>query len=323
MIRTIIFDPQGHLVKETGLSAIHHCLAEQGHLLWVDLQEPTPDDLEQVQREFHVHPLVMEDVIKGRQRPKVDCYGDYFYLVCYAVTHGNDLTDFVPSQLNILVGDSYIVTIHSNEIAILSETLSRWEKGPRHHEEGVGFLLYFLLDSVVDDYFPVLDSVDERIEALEQSLFTGSQEEEALREIFRLKRSLLAIRRVIAPKRDMVNQFLREERPIFAPSTIVYFQDVHDHVIRVVDALDSHREMLTGTLEAYLSIQSNRLNVVMKKLTVLATVVGGIGVVLGAWGMNLDHVPFKGTPWGFWAVLAGSAALAMVGLLGAWKMRWF
>src|SRR5262249_12860678 len=148
--------------------------------------DPTPEELTQLQQEFHFHSLAMEDVRKGRQRPKVDFYDDHFYLVCYALKYGEDATEFEACQLNVFVGERYVGTIHPHEIRAVSDALCRWEKGPPHREDGVGFLLYFLLDAVVDDYFPVLDAVDERIEVLEQALFTGEAEEEALREIFQL-----------------------------------------------------------------------------------------------------------------------------------------
>ncbi len=322
MIRTIIFDPQGRRVTESGPPVIHHCLAEPGHLLWLDLLDPTPDELASVEREFGLHPLAMEDVAKGRQRPKLDAYDGYYYLVCYALVHGPAGPEFEPSQLNIFVGKNFVLTIHTEQIGILSQTLTRWEQAGCRHSDGVGFLLYFILDAVVDDYFPVLDAIDERIEELEQSLFTQFKEE-SLREIFALKRCLVTMRKVIAPLRDTVNQFVRREEPIFGSNTALYFADVYDHVLRVVDTLDTHRDILTGTLEAYLSVLSNRLNEVMKKLTALATVVGGAGLILGAWGMNLDHVPLKDKPWGFAAVLGGTIVAMLLGLLAAWKERWF
>jgi magnesium transporter len=321
VIRTVIFDPQGRRVTETGPPMIRQCLAQPGHLLWLDLIQPSPEELAQVQQEFGLHPLAMEDVAKGRQRPKLDIYDDHYYLVCYALVHSQNPAEFEPSQLNIFVGHNFVVTIHACEIGILSETLRRWEQGSVRHEDGVGFLLYFLLDSVVDDYFPVLDAVDERIEELEQSLFTRFREE-SLREIFAIKRSLVSMRKVVAPLRDAIGQFARRDEPMFGPHTTVYFSDVYDHVIRVVDTLDTHRDMLTGTLEAYLSVLSNRLNEVMKKLTALATVVGGAGLILAAWGVNLDHLPFKEKPWGFAAVIGVTVLTTLLGLLVAWRERW-
>jgi magnesium transporter len=321
VIRTIIFDPQGRLLNETGPPVVAQCLAEPGHLLWLDLQDPTPDELAQIQQEFRIHPLAIEDVMKGHQRPKVDHYDGYFYLVCYALIHSDGGSDFTPCELDIFVGRNYVITCHRKEIQVVSEALSRWEKSGARHEDGAGFLLYFVLDAVVDDYFPVLDAMDDRIEEFEQSLFTRF-EEDCLREIFQLKRSLLTIRRVVAPLRDTVNQFARREQTMFVPSTVAYFQDVYDHVIRVVDTIDTHRDMLSGALEAYLSVLSNRLNDVMKKLTVFATVVGGAGLVLAAWGMNLKYVPFGEKPWAFVVVLAGAGVAALVGIVAAWWERW-
>jgi magnesium transporter len=321
MTRTIIFDPQGHLVKEMGPSAVEHSLKAEGYLLWMDVQDPTAEELELIQQEFHLHPLAIEDVVKGRQRPKLDSYEDHFYLVCYALTRGERLAQCEPCQLNVFVGANYIVTIHAGAVGILSETLARWEQGVSHREAGAGFLLYFILDAVVDDYFPMLDEIDDRIEALERSLFVSFQEE-ALQEIFQLKRSLVTMRRVIAPLRDVMHQFVRQEPLLLSPGIQVYFQDVHDHVIRVVESLDTHREILTGTLEAYLGALSSRLNQVIKKLTVLATVVGGVGVILAAWGMNVKHLPLHDDPRAFSLVLGGAVVASVAGLVTAWKARW-
>jgi magnesium transporter len=322
VIRTVILDAAGHLVRETAPPAIQRCLAQPGHLLWLDLLDPTEEELALVQREFGLHRLAIEDLTRGGQRPKLDCYGDHFYLVCYALQHDVGCTEFEPRPLNVFVGKKFVLTIHAGEIGILSESRARWEKGVNHSEDGAGFLLYFILDAVVDDYFPVLDAIDERVEALEQSLFT-SFKEESLKEIFQLKRSLVAMRRVVAPLRDTVHQFVRQEQPLFAPSTIVYFQDVYDHVIRVVEALDTHREMLTGTLEAYLGVLSSQLNQVMKKLTLMATIVGGAGLILGAWGMNITKLPLKDNPAAFPIILTAVCAVALVALGAARRERWF
>jgi magnesium transporter len=322
VIRTIILDAAGQCVRETGFPAVQHCLTQPGHVLWLDLLDPTEDELAGVQREFRLHPLAIEDVAKGRQRAKVDCYGDHFYLVCYALKHGDSGPAFEPCQLNVFVGRNFVLTVHAEEIGVLSETLARWEKGVHHREDGAGFLLYYILDAVVDDYFPVLDAIDDRVEALEQSLFTGFKEE-SLQEILQLKRSLVVMRRLVAPLRDTVYQFVHQEQPLFTPSTFVFFQDVYDHVIRVVEALDTHREMLTGTLEAYLGVQSTQLNQIMKKLTLMATIVGGAGLILGAFGMNITRLPLKDHPAAFAIVLSAALLVALVALGAAWRERWF
>lgn len=300
---------------------IHEYIRDAANLVWMDVQDPGPAELSMLLEEFGFHPLALEEVAKGQQRPKIDEYKGYLFIVTYAVLTEDQTQAVQTVEIDLFVGRNYVVTVHHGRAPALEEAYSRWTRGGAMLCEGVGFLVYTVMDAIIDGYFPIIDAIEGEVEETELEMFARLRPE-GVQSLLRLKRTLVTLRRVLYPLRETFAVLLRREQPIFSPNTLVYFHDVHDHVLRCLDILEIEREMVTGALEAYLTVLSNRLNMTMKTLAVITVVVAIAGLTFGAWGMNFEHVPWQHEPWGFAAVLFGTVALIGGVLALAWKKGW-
>jgi len=300
---------------------IHDYIREAGNLVWVDVQDPGPEELSMLLEEFGFHPLALEDVTTGQQRPKIDEYKGYLFAVTYCVAPEAALPDLQTIEVDLFIGRNYLVTIHRGRLPVLEEALGRWTRGGSMLREGVGFLVYTVMDALINTYFPVIDAIEDSIEEHEVAMF-GRFRGEGIHDLLRLKRTLIALRRVLYPLRETFQVFLRPDHVWFSAGTLIYFQDLYNHILRLLDVLDIQRDMLTSSLEAYLTVISNRLNQTMKTLGMLTAAVAVLSAVFGAWGMNFDAIPLAGVPWGFAAVVSGTLALIGLLALAGWHREW-
>jgi magnesium transporter len=255
----------------------------------VDVVTPTEEEMRLIGEEFGFHHLAMEDATTRHQRPKVDFYDDFLFIVFYAIQIEDDRPR--PLELALFAGRNSLVTVHDGTIAALNETAARWRETPgQRGERSVAGLVHALLDAIVDDYFPVIDRISERIEDLEAKIFDRF-DRTAQQEIFALKKDLLAVRRVLAPERDVLNVLVRPDLPVFGADAVVYFQDVYDHILRVTDAVDTYRDLLSSSLDAFLSVTSNHLNQIVKTLTASSIILMTMTLIAGIYGMNFMHMP--------------------------------
>ena len=289
MADMLVCHTNGMVRGDVTSEAIDHMLQEPDNIVWLDISDPNEHDIGILRDEFHFHPLSIEDAMRGHQRPKIESYSKYYFLVFYAVRYCDDNT-IETQQLNLFLGKNYIVSVHNGEFQQVKETISRWRAPESPLGNTVGALLYALLDSIVDDYFPVMDQVAEHIDELEDAIFEEF-DQNAIQSIFSLKRDLLQVRRIIAPERDVINTLLRREVPVFQPEDIVYLQDLYDHVVHVADSLDVYRDLLSSALDSFLSVQSNNLNQIVKILTIASIVLMSNGLIAGIYGMNFAFVP--------------------------------
>ncbi len=266
-----------------------YCLGKE-NIVWADVNDPTSEDFLELAEEFNFHPLSIEDCRQEHQRPKVEEYPGYYFIVLYEAQLAGPHDNLELRELNIFLGVNYLVTVHSRPIRAIQTAERLWGEWTDRAEHGAGLLAYLLIDAIVDDYMPLLDILSERMDDLEDQIF-GEFQPEAIEEIFRVKKQLLYLRRSITPLRDVFNTMLRREQPIFARETHVYFQDVFDHIIRVADTIDTLRDMLGSTMDAYLSVSGNRMNMIMKRLTSIATVLMSVTLIAGIYGMNFDFMP--------------------------------
>ncbi|MGQ0520032.1 MAG: magnesium/cobalt transporter CorA [Actinomycetota bacterium] len=274
-------------------------------LLWVDLVDPDEDDLSCIEKQFDLHPLALEDVRKHHQRPKLEQYPSHAFLVAYS----SGL-----QEVDLFVGDHWLVTVREHD-----EGGRSWDDaGARLRFERltpevatVGFLLYVLLDELVDGYFSAADQAEDALEEVEDDIFDGRQSE--LRSIherlFEVRRHLVQFRRVVVPLRDVVAALLRGEVEAVDEGARVHMQDVYDHVLRVVDQLDAHRELVGNAFDANLAMTSNRMNEVMKRMTSWGAILLGSTLVAGIYGMNFEHMPELG-----WRLGYPFALLLMMGV---------
>jgi magnesium transporter len=297
-------------VDPTQISA----LVNSNCLLWVDVHKPSEADLECLQDEFDLHPLAMEDVRVHHQRPKLEKYPTHAFLVAYTA----DL-----QEVDLFIGPTWVISVRETDAAghcwSLDDARARFERThPR--EPDVGFLVYILLDHLVDGYFDATDAAEENLETLEDRIF-GEQlhdERAVQQELFNIRRRLLLFRRAVVPLREVVGALLRKEVQWIDDDDVVLLQDVYDHVLRAIDLLDGQRELMGNAVDAHLAIISNRMNSVMKKMTSWGAILLGSTLVAGIYGMNFHHMPELSWEFGYeWAL----GLMIAITVLGYWYFR--
>jgi magnesium transporter len=294
-------------------------LLERDEYFWLDLTDPGEDEVAALDDVFSFHPLALEDMLKRGQRPKLDDFGDYMFLVYYGAIETEPGAEIELVEVHAFLSGGYIVTAHQGRCAALEEARERLEaKSPRSEQ----FVIYRVIDNLTDTFFPVLDGLDERIERLDEEIFDRPMPSQ-LEEITTLRRELVALRRIVTPQRDLLARGVDDilEIPGLEADSRNYFRDVYDHAIRISDQIDSYRDLLAGTRDAYLSVVSNRLNQITKQLTVVATIFLPLSFVVGFFGQNFKWlVEGIGSEADFLILGVGSLVLSVVALL-AWFRR--
>jgi magnesium transporter len=290
--RAVVFHGDGSREDVPLKGCAAHLTATAGGFLYVDLHAPNEAELDALQREFHFHPLAIEDVRTRHQRPKIDIYGDQYFLVFYrvgpAASHGGD---WVLQELDFFIGPNFLIVTHDSPVDLLGQIFDRF--GREEGKKDVSGLLYDVLDTLVDDYFLYLDDLGERSQQIEDEIFEHYNRSH-LERLLALKKDLALLRRVAAPERDAVNVLLRRDPPILDAARIFYFQDIYDHLIRIADSIDTYRELATGTLDAFLSVQNNQLSEVVRKLTIISTAFLPLMAVTSFFGMNFQRLSGAG-----------------------------
>ncbi len=307
-VRAIVHLGNGN-VEEIEPARIDEHLSNPKCLLWLDIEDPTDEDAALLREEFGFHELALEDAMRGLQRPKLDEYEDYYFMVLYSA----ECTQLAirTHEIHAFWGKSYFVTLHDDPVPEIDQAIKRWESGKENKEYGVAFETYALLDAVIDGYFPVVDAIADRIEDLEDRIFDGN--ETLVREIFTLRKQLFDTRKVLAPSRDVLNELARRDIPIFPEALVPYLADVYDHAIRVIETLDLHHDLLSSAVETHLSVTSNRLNQTMRTMTALTIGLMVPTLIAGIYGMNYQLSPPNDAQWGFWFAMAlmGISATAL------------
>lgn len=298
----------------------------KGEFLWVDGVAPDENDYQLLAERFGLHEMVLDDLREKRARPKFHDYGDYAYMVFYAITWASEQThagraDFDLTEIDCIAGPDFIVTLHATPVLPFEDLRARWQKHPQLMKSGPAYLLYELMDEILDDYFPALEALDERIDHIENRLFEGKQNgnQTITGEIFALKRDLLQIRHVAGPMRDVVNILLRRDADADAKH-FAYFQDLYDHITRIVDMTDTFRDVLSGALDAFLAVESNRMNAIMKTLTSASIILLVPNLIAAIYGMNFQHMPELQTRYGYYYAL-GFMLLIVLGLYANFKRK--
>jgi len=296
-----------------------HC-AHPSDILWVDVSDPTSGDFEELAREFGFHPLSIEDCRHQHQRAKIEEYPGYYFIVIYEaeMQPGCQLE---LREVGIFLGKNYLVSVHSQPIRNIEKAQQLWRHWADLSERKTGLPAYLLMDAIVDDYMVILDDFSDRLDELESQIFENFQPE-ALQDIFRIKKQLIFLRRAVVPLRDVFNTLLRREQPIISRETMVYFQDVYDHLLRVADSIDALREIVSSTMEAYLSISGNRTNFVMKRLTSISAILMSVTLIAGIYGMNFNYMPEIGWRYGYIGALASMLIVALALYYFFRKIKW-
>jgi magnesium transporter len=293
MIRSIYFAQDGTLQTNLDPQVFPELLQDLTSLLWVDFEATPPAEDEPILRDvFKFHPLAIEDALQENHVPKLDDWMDYLYIVLHAIAFDKGKDDYMDTlELDIFLGHNYMVTHHDQPIPAIDTMLANVQRDDRPLRNGADHLLYRLVDTVVDNYMPIVEALDEEIDRKEDEIFSDPTSR-TLEEIFALKRAVLTLRRILAPQREVVNKLARDDYAVIDTRDRIYFRDIYDHLVRLYDITESVRDLLSGTLDTYLSVINNRMNDIMRTLTVITTLFMPISFVTGFFGMNFfssDH----------------------------------
>jgi magnesium transporter len=309
-ITVIDYDELGFIEKEVG--SVEECFPfkETATVTWINVDGVHDASVvEKLGARFDIHPLVLEDIMTTTQRPKAEDLGGGVFVVLRMIECGAGGAGLTTDQLSLILGPNYVISFQETQGDCLDPVRERIRNGKgRIRKLGPDYLAYALIDAVVDNYFFILETLGERIDELEERLITEPRRE-LLREIHDLKREMIDLRKAVWPLREVVSGLERLESPLIRKSTGVFLRDVYDHSIQVIDTVESFREILTSMLETYLSSISNRMNEVMKVLTIIATIFIPITFLVGVYGMNFKYMPEIGWRWGYpfvWAAIIGS-----------------
>jgi magnesium transporter len=304
----------GKLVAEGfPVEQVSDLLTDPANTVWFDICRPDPKNLATLQDELGLHTLAVEDVLQPGQRPKVDHYPEHKLIVAYALTVDPDTNELRGHEVGLFVIAHAVVTVREDESFDIAEVMRRWDNTPDLARSGVAFLLYGILDYAVDTHFAALQQLDNELDALEDMVFEERSPDTAQqRRTYELRKSLVNVRRIVLPMREVVNTIMRRDLELLDAPIQPYFQDVYDHVVRVTEWADSLRDLLSNILDARLALRSNRLNSVMKKVTSWAAIIAVPTAVTGFYGQNLPYPGFEAA-WGFWVstvvILVASGSL--------------
>jgi len=314
----IIRCAKGDRLEEISREEATDLLSRRDANLWLHFDTPTEEELDFLKENFAIHHLTIEDIVNQNQRPKIEPFENYVYLAIHPLRR-EAKWEIEPSELDLLLGRGWFVSVHYGPLPGLIDNSQLHERIPAALARGADFLLYTLVDLVVDSYFPIMDDVEDEIDSLEDRLLLRARPGDMNR-LLSLKRSIVHIRRAVTPQREVLNQLTRHDFPFVRPENLVYFRDVYDHLIRIAEELDSLRDILSSVLEIHLASTSNQLNATMKRLTAYGTIFVAITAIAGIYGMNFKFMPELEWRYGYFVVLGVMAAISL-GLYFYFKKR--
>lgn len=314
MLQLLVYNRGKKGVKLEAAKRIGRLLNDPHNLLWIDIINPSEDDIDVMVEVFKFHQLAIEDAIFPQNQPKLDEYDDYLFIVVHSMDYSHGREQAIQTrELNIFFGKNYVLTIHNDTLTPVAKLFKRCQSKPQAMQQGAGFLLHAIMDNIVDGYFPVVEKLETRIEELEDRVLEGA-DKSVLENIVKLKRAVMTLRNFMLPQRKILGLLGRSSTPFIRPATAAYFRDVYDHVVQVNSMLDSYRDVLNSTMEAYLSVVSHRMNEIMKTLTIITTIMMPLTVITSFYGMNIKLPEFAWGWKGYFFVL-GLMGLAMAGML--------
>jgi len=314
-------DPNGRMRLDLSREEIERALAAGEGTLWVDIDTRDTQKVAMLKDVFHFHPLAIEEAVNPQSRVKLEEFDRYVFLIVRTVAFcetTDDPYDLDTANISFFLGKNYLVTVHGADTNPVDSTRELLERKPELATHGPAKLMHAIVDQAVDAYFPIIDKLDEFMDSLEEKIY-GSFDQGALREVFSVKRLVLTLRRHLAPERDALSVLTNRPSTLLTPDIQVYFRDIYDHVLRIYDSLETYRELLSSTMDSYLTQVSNRLGMATKALGVVATVTLPFVVVSGMWGMNFEHIPLHSHPHGFMILVLAQLALGLTILAG---LKW-
>ena len=303
----------GDLFEENfDVTKVSDHLALDGTTLWIDLCKPSKEQLAQLAEELGLHELAVEDALSTHQRPKLDRYDSHLFLSCHTVRVNVDECRLETTEVDAFIGGRWLVTVRKDEGFSIEQVVARWDRSPKLAGQGVGFLLYGLLDVVIDGYFEAVQTLDEFYEGVSEEVLSEKPIEPARqRQWFVMRQVLIRLHRLVVPMREAVSSLMRREQSTVTPEMYPYFQDVYDHILRVTESSEALRDLAVTIAEMNLSMRDYRQNLVMKKVTSWAGIAAVPTLITGFYGMNVPF-PGDGKTWGFTMAMALCVAAPLV-----------
>ena len=287
MIRSLYYHPSKPIRKDVPPQEFPRLIRDRKGLLWVDFENEPADTCLPILQGFGFHPLAIDDALQEVHIPKLDDWGDHLYIVLnyMQVKPNGHFWEAEAEELDTFLGSNYIVTLHDTLIPGIDEAWSACGRDPRILQDGADHLLYKITDNIVTGYMPAVERIDDVIDQLEDEVF-GRPTPQTLEKLFALKRLLQAMRRILLPQREVMNKLARDDYRVIDPRDRIFFRDIYDHLVRLHDLNESLRDLVGGALDSYLSVVNNRMNDIMKTLTIITTLFMPITFVTGFFGMN-------------------------------------
>ena len=323
-ILTLSQNVPGGAPREASLEELPRLLSTPSRVVWVDMTAPTPNEAAILLRDFRFHPVAVEDALEDVVHPKIDEYGDYLYVVLHGILdeHLPEDAQVAMHEIDFFLSRNFLVTLHEKLSVSIEHTWARVRRQPELYVSGPDFIFASVVERMVDRYMPIIEDFDERIEKLEAAIFAGHAGTDILERIFEHKRAALTLRRSVHPQREVIRNLAAGNHPLVTREAQIQLRDVQDHLVTIVELIESFRDLLAGALDAHVSMASNRLSIVMKRLTVITTILMVVSVLAGIYGMNFDRLPGSRHPAGFWAMLVLMVLSCWLTVWGLRRRQW-
>lgn len=328
MLRILHLDQNKKFHEDLKIDQIPQILQDKQGILWVDIHKPDDKELKILSDVFNFHPLAIDDCSHYTDLPKIDEFEDHVFIVIHSVLYDKELSEIKKPELDIFLSRNYVVTVHEEELKTININLDKVRKNPGMLTKGADFLLYNIIDVSVDNYMSLLDYWDDRIEDLEDKVL-GGKIDDAMPKIIDMKRNIIDLRRSITPQRDVINKLARRDSQLISAKNVVYFRDIYDHIARIHELLEADRDLIAGTFEIYLSAVSNRMNEIMKRLTIVATIFMPLTLIAGVYGMNFNpaasrwNMPELNWEYGYVFVVGLMIAITLGMMVYFKRKKWF
>lgn len=323
-ITILDYDKQHFHEEEVKTVEVPHLLKDKPTVIWINVDGLRAETIEKISESFDLHPLVSEAILNRDQRPKIEDFGNYIYIVLKMLSYNDKTTEIETEQVSLILGSNFVISFQEErEGDVFSSIRGRIksEKASQMKEMGADYLAYSLIDAIVDSYFIILEKLGERIEFMEEELVTNPTPS-VLQKIHELKREIISLRKSVWPLREVISGLERGESTLIEKKSVAYFRNLYDHTIQVIDTVETSRDIISGMLDIYLSSISNKMNEVMKVLTIIATIFMPLTLMAGIYGMNFKYMPELESPLAYPMVWLAMLSIGGVMLFYFRKKRW-
>jgi len=321
MIKILALENGKKIIKDLPVSRLKTFLKNKKNKVWINMENPTDDEYKILTGVFKFHPLEIEDCKKRLELPKIDEFEDHIFLVFHRFSYDFRMRMLKLKEFDIFLNSRYIITFPNEPSEMITELLDKFAMEPHMLAKGTDFILYCIVDRVVDDYFPILDHWDEEMERLEGDVVSGDTKK-TMKDMLKIKRDIRLFKKSMGPQRDVMNKLSHHDLPFISEKANIYFRDVYDHVLRSYSIVEDQRDMITTIFEAHLSSINNKLNEIMKTLTIIATIFMPLTFIVGIYGMNFHYMPELDWQHGYYMVLGILLTVVIIMLSYFRKKGW-